>query len=94
MSKRTIEKTIDLFKIYADKTRLEIIHLLINEELCVHQIVEQLDVTQSAISHALKQLRDSDVVNYRKEGKHVYYSLKDNHIKDIFLTAYKHCDEC
>lgn len=94
MDYTTLDKTVDLFKIYSDPTRLKIIHLLVDNEQCVHQITEKIDVSQSAISHSLRQLKEADVVNHRKEGKHVYYSLKDNHIKEIFLTAYNHVENC
>lgn len=94
MTKDSLEKTMELFKIYSDSTRLKIIHLLVDKELCVHEITEKIDVSQSAISHSLNQLRKNDVVNYRRDGKHIYYSLKDNHIKDIFLTAYEHVENC
>lgn len=94
MNNETLDRTVELFKIYSDSTRLKIIHLLVDNEQCVHEITDKIDVSQSAISHSLRQLRESDVVNYRRAGKHVYYSLKDNHIKDIFLTAYKHIQNC
>jgi ArsR family transcriptional regulator len=90
----TIQKTVDLFKIYSDYTRLRIIDLLADEEFCVQEISIALNTSQSAISHQLKQLRDNDVVTSRKEGKNIYYALKDNHIKDIFLIASNHIKNC
>ncbi|MEC9485001.1 MAG: metalloregulator ArsR/SmtB family transcription factor [Candidatus Izemoplasma sp.] len=89
-----LERTVNLFKIYSDYTRLRIIDLLSKAEHCVQEISLALDTSQSAISHQLKQLRDNNVVSARKEGKQVFYSLKDNHVKEIFLTAYSHITEC
>ncbi|MCF7926945.1 MAG: metalloregulator ArsR/SmtB family transcription factor [Candidatus Izimaplasma sp.] len=89
-----IEDTVQLFKIYSDFTRLKIINLLSKGEFCVQTISKEVDASQSSTSHQLRLLRDRNVVKIRKDGKRVYYSLKDNHIKDIFLTAYKHITEC
>ncbi|MCF7925460.1 MAG: metalloregulator ArsR/SmtB family transcription factor [Candidatus Izimaplasma sp.] len=89
-----LQRTVNLFKIYSDYTRLRIIDLLTEAEHCVQDIANTLETSQSAISHQLKQLRDNNVVSARKEGKQVFYSLKDNHIKEIFLTAVSHITEC
>lgn len=90
----TIDEAVRLFKIYSDTTRLRIIELLLENEFCVQDIADQLDASQSAISHQLKLLRDRHVVKTRKHGKQVFYSLQDNHIKEIFLVAYSHVTEC
>ena len=89
-----IQETVSLFKIYSDFTRLRIIELLLEDEYCVQDIADSLDASQSAISHQLKLLRDLHVVKTRKQGKQVFYSLQDNHIKEIFLIAYSHVTEC
>lgn len=97
MSKEKIEninETVKLFKIYSDFTRLRIIDLLVEQEYCVQDIADNLEASQSAISHQLKLLRDLHVVKTRKQGKQVFYSLQDNHIKEIFLIGYSHATEC
>lgn len=91
---RNIQETVQLFKIYSDVTRLRIIDLLVQEEHCVQDIADKLESSQSAISHQLKLLRDLHVVKTRKQGKQVFYSLQDNHIKEIFLIGYSHVTEC
>lgn len=91
---KNIEEAVKLFKIYSDHTRLSIIELLLDNEICVQDIADQLETSQSAISHQLKLLRDLHVVKARKQGKQVFYSLQDNHIKDIFVMAYSHVTEC
>lgn len=83
-----------LFKILGDETRLRIIDLLIEEELCVCDIAVLLNMTQSAISHQLAKLKKANVVKARKEGLTVYYSLNDPHIKEVFLTAHNHANKC
>lgn len=89
-----INETVKLFKIYSDFTRLRIIDLLVTQEYCVQDIADRLEASQSAISHQLKLLRDLKVVKTRKQGKQVFYSLQDNHIKEIFLIGYSHATEC
>jgi len=89
-----IDLTVKLFKIFSDYTRLRIIDLLLEGELCVQDISDKLETSQSAISHQLKLLRDLNVVDSRKNGKQVFYCLKDNHIKEIFLIGYSHATEC
>ena len=83
----------DLFKMYADSTRVRIIWVLSKEELCVCDIAVLLNMTKSAISHQLKSLRLANLVKYRKSGKEVYYSLADNHVKDIFEKGFVHISE-
>jgi ArsR family transcriptional regulator len=91
---RNITETVKLFKIYSDFTRLRIIDLLVHKEYCVQDIADSLETSQSAISHQLKLLRDLKVVKTRKQGKQVFYCLRDNHIKEIFLIGYSHATEC
>lgn len=91
---RNITEAVQLFKIYSDFTRLRIIELLLDNEICVQDIANELKTSQSAISHQLKLLRDLHVVKARKQGKQVFYSLQDNHIKEIFIMAYSHVTEC
>ena len=89
-----IKETVKLFKIFSDNTRLRIIDLLVTGEYCVQDISDNLETSQSAISHQLKLLRDLNVVKTRKQGKQVFYSLQDEHVKEIYLTGYNHANEC
>lgn len=85
-----IDSTSEFFKILGDNTRLNIINLLIDKEMFVNDIANALDMTKSSISHQLKKMKDNDVVKSRKDGKEVYYSLNDDHVKSIFLTTIDH----
>ncbi|QGG55050.1 ArsR/SmtB family transcription factor [Paenibacillus sp. B01] len=80
----------DLFKALGDPTRVKIIHSLIQCELCVHDLTEVLGMGQSAVSHQLRFLRNLRIVKRRKEGKTVYYSIDDDHVKEIFLQTMEH----
>ena len=73
----------DFFKILGDTTRMRILSALFQEEMCVYDIANLLKMTQSAISHQLRVLKQGRFVKHRKEGKIVYYSLEDEHIKQI-----------
>jgi len=77
----------ELFKVFGDSTRMKIICALLEEELCVGDIASITNSTPSAISHQLRVLKQSKLVKYRKEGKIVYYSLDDAHIKEILEKA-------
>ena len=81
------------FKIFGDFTRLKIIWALDENEMCVCDIAVLLNMTKSAISHQLKTLKQANVVKFRREGKVVYYSLKDDHVKDIFEKGMEHIRE-
>ncbi len=83
----------DLFKVFADSTRLRILHKLFNGPISVGVIAEALDMSQSAISHQLKYLKDSNLVKSERNGKSIYYSLADDHIKTIFKTGLEHIKE-
>lgn len=83
----------DLFKVFADSTRLRILHKLFNGPISVGVIAEALDMSQSAISHQLKYLKDSNLVKSERNGKSIYYSLADDHIKTIFKTGLEHINE-
>lgn len=79
-----------IFKALGDPTRLKIIELLSYGELCVFDIAETLKMTQSAISHQLRTLRNLRLVKYRKEGKQVIYSLDDEHVLRLFEQGLEH----
>jgi len=83
----------DFFKIFGDSTRIKILYALFTAEMCVHDLAYSLDLTQSAVSHQLRLLRQYRIVRFRKEGKHIYYSLKDKHIKHIFDQGLEHIHE-
>ena len=80
----------ELFKVFGDTTRVKIISALFEAEMCVCDIAELLSMSQSAISHQLRVLRQARLVKHRKEGKVVFYSLSDEHIKDIFNQGLEH----
>ncbi len=88
-----IQKTAKFFKVFGDPTRLSILLLLKDRELCVCDIAYILDMTQSSISHQLSMLRKERVVKYRKEGKTVFYSLDDEHVPGILDTGLIHIRE-
>ncbi len=83
----------ELFKVFGDSTRMKIICALLEEELCVGDIACITNSTASAISHQLRVLKQSKLVKYRKEGKIVYYSLDDDHVKQIFEKGREHIEE-
>ena len=83
----------DLFKLFGDATRIKILYSLFESELCVCAIAELLGMTQSAISHQLKILRDANLVGNRREGKTVYYFLSDDHVRTIIAQGFDHLIE-
>lgn len=80
----------ELFKMFGDLTRIKILYALSEEEMCVCDIASLLNMTQSAISHQLRTLKSSGLVKYRRQGKVVYYSLDDDHVKNIFHQGFIH----
>jgi len=83
----------ELFKVFGDITRVNIICALFCSEMCVCDIANILGMTESAISHQLRVLKGARLVKYRREGKSVFYSLDDGHITDIFGLAMEHVSE-
>lgn len=83
----------EFFKVFADSTRMKIIFALMENELCVCDIANIVQTTQSAISHQLRLLKQSKLVKFRKEGKVVYYSLDDEHISQIVKKGREHIEE-
>ena len=83
----------DLFKIFGDTTRIKILYALFESEMCVCAIAELLNMTQSAISHQLKILKDANLVANRREGKTIYYFLSDDHVRAIIEKGYEHITE-
>lgn len=93
IDRKSIQDLSKMFKLFSDETRLRIICAILNQELCVCDLCELLDLNQSTVSHQLQLLRSSKLVKYRKEGKQVYYSLEDEHIESIIKMALSHIKE-
>lgn len=83
----------NLYKMFSDSTRVQILWALKCNGMCVCDLAVLLNMTKSAISHQLKSLRLSNLVKYEKQGKVVYYSLADDHVKDIFEKGFEHIHE-
>ena len=83
----------DLFKIFGDTTRCKILYALFESEMCVCAIADLLGMTQSAISHQLRILKDADLVGKRREGKTIYYHLSDDHVRTIVAQGFEHLIE-
>ena len=73
----------ELFKIFGDSTRIKILYVLSENELCVNDIAQVLNMTQSSVSHQLRILKDSKLVRFRREGKSIFYALDDEHVRNI-----------
>ena len=83
----------DLFKIFGDTTRIKILYALLESEMCVCAIADLLGMTQSAISHQLRILKDANLVANRREGKTIYYFLSDDHVRTIIGQGFEHLIE-
>ena len=88
-----IRQTADLFGVLSDPTRVKIIYILSRAELCVGDIAKLVDVSESAVSHQLRVLRNLGIVDYRREGKMSFYSLQDEHIERILEQSMDHVKE-
>ena len=89
----TLYDLAELFKIFGDSTRIKILYVLNESEMCVCDIAQLLGMTQSAISHQLQVLKKSKLVKYRREGKTVFYSLADDHVRAILGQGMDHVTE-
>lgn len=83
----------ELFKVFGDTTRIRILFVLFEREVCVYELAEALSMTQSAISHQLRILKQSRLVKSRREGKMIYYSLADNHVRFMIEQGRDHIRE-
>ena len=83
----------ELFKMFGDTTRIRILYVLFESEMCVCDIAELLKMTQSAISHQLRLLKQAKLVKNRREGKTVYYALADDHVRTIIYQGMEHIEE-
>lgn len=84
----------ELYKVFGDSTRIRILYVLFESEMCVCDLATLLGMTQSAISHQLRVLKSAKLVSYRREGKTVFYSLADAHVRSILGQGMEHlCEE-
>lgn len=88
--KETLEQIAELFKGFGDPTRVHILSLLEQQELCVTDIADAVALSQSAISHQLRILKQMHLIKYRREGKNILYSLADDHVKTILQMGLEH----
>lgn len=89
----TLYDLAELFKVFGDSTRIKILYALFEAELCVCDISKLLGLTQSAVSHQLRVLKNSRLVKFRRDGKTVYYSLADGHVRKIIAQGMEHINE-
>ena len=89
-AEETLYDLAELFKTFGDTTRIKILYALFEKELCVADIAQALNMSQSAISHQLRVLKQCRLVKFYKSGKEVYYSLDDDHVHDILATGLSH----
>ena len=89
----TLYDLAELVKVFGDSTRIKILYALFEAELCVCDISKLLGLTQSAVSHQLRVLKGSRLVKFRKEGKTVFYSLADDHVRKIIAQGMEHFNE-
>lgn len=83
----------ELFRVFGDSTRIKILYALFESELCVGDIARLLNLSQSSVSHQLRLLKASKLVKFRREGKAVYYSLDDDHVRSIISLGMEHVEE-
>lgn len=83
----------EIFKVFGDSTRIKILYALLENEMCVFDIADLLKMTQSAISHQLRVLKQARLVKFRREGKNVIYSLADDHVTSIIEKGMEHVCE-
>ena len=89
----TLYDLTELFRIFGDSTRIRILYVLFEAEMCVCDIAALLGMTQSAISHQLRALKNAKLVKSRREGKTVFYALADDHVKTIINQGLEHVSE-
>ena len=83
----------ELFKVFGDTTRIRILYALFESELCVNDMAQLLGLSQTAVSHQLRVLKNNKLVRFRKEGKIVFYSLSDEHVRSIIEMGMEHVEE-
>ena len=88
--KEILEAIADLFKAFGDPTRVQILSHLLGGEMCVGDIAEAVELSQSAVSHQLRLLKQMQLIKFRREGKNILYSLADDHVKTILEMGLEH----
>ena len=83
----------ELYKVFGDTTRIRILYALLESELCVNDMAVLLNMSQTAVSHQLRVLKNNKLVKFRKEGKIVFYSLSDEHVRSIIEIGMEHVEE-
>ena len=83
----------ELFKVFGDSTRIKILYSMFETELCVNDIAKLLNLSQSSVSHQLRILKTSKLVKFRREGKSIFYSLDDEHVRAIISMGMEHVEE-
>jgi ArsR family transcriptional regulator, lead/cadmium/zinc/bismuth-responsive transcriptional repressor len=93
LDQRTVEGLTEIFRVLGDPTRVRILDALSRSELCVGDLAGRLDVTESAVSHQLRLLRNTRIVRSRRDGRLIYYALDDKHVLALFKQGLKHVQE-
>ncbi len=88
-----VDSIAELFKAFGDPTRVQILSNLLGRELCVNDIADKVALSQSAVSHQLRILKQMHLIKYRRDGKNILYSLADDHVKTILETGLEHVME-
>ena len=83
----------EFYKVCGDSTRIKVLYLMVNRELCVNDMANELAMTPSSISHQLRVLKQHRLVKFRRDGKTVYYSLADEHVETILNQGLEHIEE-
>lgn len=92
-SEETLMRLADLFKVFGDGTRIRILYVLFESEVCVCDIARLLGMTQSAVSHQLRILKQAQLIKSRREGKTIFYSLADDHVATLLRQGTEHINE-
>ena len=92
LDRNTQERIAELFKGFADTTRVQILSLLMDGEMCVNDIAQAISLSQSAVSHQLRLLKQMHLIKYRREGKNILYSLADDHVRTIIRMGQEHVE--
>ncbi|HBN55345.1 MAG TPA: transcriptional regulator [Lachnospiraceae bacterium] len=83
----------EFYKVFGDSTRIKILYVLLNRELCVNDIAQEISMSPSSISHQLRVLKQNRLVKFRREGKTIFYSLADHHVENILSQGLEHIEE-
>ena len=83
----------ELFKVFGDSTRIKILYALFESDLCVGDLAQLVNISQSAVSHQLKILKDAKLVKFRREGKIIFYMLDDDHVRTMLSMGMDHVEE-